>query len=601
MTESKINNCVEDRLIFLISMPRSGSTLLQRILDQSSDISTFGEPWLMLPLLAMYDKNLIKAKYDQELCIMAKQELESKIGTNDLIENAQRAYADELYGEIISRSDKHYFLDKTPRYIYIVEKLSRLYPNAKFIVLIRNPAAIISSYAETWCRGNYGNVLKNNAFAHDFKEGFSDLSKFVKSDFSNKIIIKYEELISKPEVQSKRIFDYLGLDHNDEYINYNKENKLSKTTFGDPHTVYSKKRPDASHADKWLNTLSNEDKIKGIYDCLSFVNKDVFEKFGYNKGETYNNIEIAKKSSLRFRKEKSIRICICTPVFNGANTIDRTIRSIILQEGNFDIHYHVQDGGSTDGTIKKLQTWQTKIAKNHFNKNNNITFSYSSSPDKGMYHAISAAFKKIEIKDTDWMTWINADDFLSKNSFSALYDIDRNKPEVGWITGKCSIFSQDGRLSTFIKPHFSHAISLGLCDGIHLSFLQQEGTFWKGKLWRSVNGNAQIKKFRFAGDWNLWRLFSEKYNIYVLDESLGYFCRTPGQISESSLHEYYEEINNIIDNSIRNISLSRLDKTKHKTLFLSRKEKKLCSYERDITQVEKENFYIKPIEVKEKS
>lgn len=38
-------------LIFIVSQPRSGSTLLQRILSAHSQICTTSEPWLALPLL----------------------------------------------------------------------------------------------------------------------------------------------------------------------------------------------------------------------------------------------------------------------------------------------------------------------------------------------------------------------------------------------------------------------------------------------------------------------------------------------------------------------------------------------------------------------
>ena len=44
------------KIIFLISLPRSGSTLLQKMLTVSPEIYSVAEPWLMLPLAFMLKK-----------------------------------------------------------------------------------------------------------------------------------------------------------------------------------------------------------------------------------------------------------------------------------------------------------------------------------------------------------------------------------------------------------------------------------------------------------------------------------------------------------------------------------------------------------------
>ena len=51
---------------------------------------------------------------------------------------------------------------------------------------------------------------------------------------------------------------------------------------------------------------------------------------------------------------------IVTPVRNAIGTIDRTIWSIVAQAGDLDIHYHVQDGVSTDGTVERLRDWSRR-------------------------------------------------------------------------------------------------------------------------------------------------------------------------------------------------------------------------------------------------
>src|ERR1700730_3330723 len=54
------------------------------------------------------------------------------------------------------------------------------------------------------------------------------------------------------------------------------------------------------------------------------------------------------------RIDKSMRFGIVTPVLNGEKFLDQTVLSVVSQAGPFTIRYHVQDGGSKDGTLQIL-------------------------------------------------------------------------------------------------------------------------------------------------------------------------------------------------------------------------------------------------------
>ena len=47
--------------IFIISLPRSGSTLLQRILTSHESVASASEPWLLLPLIEMIGSKNIES------------------------------------------------------------------------------------------------------------------------------------------------------------------------------------------------------------------------------------------------------------------------------------------------------------------------------------------------------------------------------------------------------------------------------------------------------------------------------------------------------------------------------------------------------------
>src|SRR5690348_713439 len=97
--------------------------------------------------------------------------------------------------------------------------------------------------------------------------------------------------------------------------------------------------------------------------------------------------------------------CIVTPVLNGAETIDRAIWSIVSQSGDIDIRYHVQDGGSTDGTLEKLKSWAKKLGMSSELLPGKVRFTFRSEPDSGMYDAINKGFAGMQIASDGFMSW----------------------------------------------------------------------------------------------------------------------------------------------------------------------------------------------------
>jgi glycosyltransferase involved in cell wall biosynthesis len=73
-------------------------------------------------------------------------------------------------------------------------------------------------------------------------------------------------------------------------------------------------------------------------------------------------------------------VSVITVVFNGVETLDRTIKSVISQTYPF-LEYIVVDGGSTDGTLDIIECYSKKI--HHF----------VCEPDKGLYDAMNKGMK----------------------------------------------------------------------------------------------------------------------------------------------------------------------------------------------------------------
>jgi len=258
------------------------------------------------------------------------------------------------------------------------------------------------------------------------------------------------------------------------------------------------------------------------------------------------------------------KIYICTPSFNSADTIEDTILSVINQEGKFEIFYHIQDGGSNDSTLSILKEYQNKI-KMRTSVNPKIYFSFDSSKDNGMYYAIVKGFSTFNMASNNWMTWINSDDQLALDALNFICSLSDNSDnnDVQWVGGRTSVMKENGDHTEFFLKANSEIINFGLNDGLHWGFLQQEGVFFRNSLWNIIDKQKNLTDFKYAGDWNLWRAFSEHEKLYQVDRVLGTFYKRKGQISEVSKAEYMLEIEAYVSKAERYKNFRALSDIEH--------------------------------------
>lgn len=70
-------------------------------------------------------------------------------GREIYINELQKMYSN-LYYLYLREHNKKIFLGKTPRYYLIIDELLEVFPDAKYILLIRNPLAVLGSIMRSW-------------------------------------------------------------------------------------------------------------------------------------------------------------------------------------------------------------------------------------------------------------------------------------------------------------------------------------------------------------------------------------------------------------------------------------------------------------------
>jgi hypothetical protein len=223
------------------------------------------------------------------------------------------------------------------------------------------------------------------------------------------------------------------------------------------------------------------------------------------------------------------KIALVTPVFNSARYLEATIRSV-LSQGYPNLEYVIADGGSTDGSVEIIRKYESQL------------HAWVSEPDRGMYDAINKGFARTSGEATGGaMGWISATDLLHAGSLFVVGSVFRAFPEVEWITGRPTGFSDEGMaVETLRLRQWSRMRFLAGAN----RYIQQESTFWRRSLWDRAGGRVEDAR-RSASDFELWVRFFRFAKLYPVDALIGGFRSHPDSLGLRNLeecHAIHEEI-----------------------------------------------------------
>lgn len=282
--------------IFIFSLPRAGSTLLQRLLSLHENIDTQAEPWLALPLFFALKSQDVSGIYGHRAMSSAMN------GYIDSLPGGKKDYYDCVSGflnELYDRGSTKkalYFIDKTPRYHLIVEDIMLAFPDAKIIFLWRNPLSIASSMIKTWGKGKWCLYM----FNVDLYSGIHSLVK-ASQNSSNSLSVKYEDLVQAPETQIKKIFEYLDLKYEADLVDdFMNSKTIDAPGRGDPVGQYKYSSVSTGSEKSWKKVMVNPYRKFWGGRYLSWIGKDRLEYMGYNKNELQSELNEVPKSYQNF-------------------------------------------------------------------------------------------------------------------------------------------------------------------------------------------------------------------------------------------------------------------------------------------------------------
>jgi len=221
--------------VFLIGFPRSGTTLLDTILRSHPKIEVIEEEPMVLNMLSVIKKN----KFDYLKNISSNK-----------INELQKRYKNELRKHVENTNKSKLYIDKLPLNIINAGEISRIFPNAKFILALRHPVdCVLSCYMQDFKLNDaMNNFINLGDSANLYRKTMKLWEQYTSTLKINYISIKYENLITDLEINIKTIVKFLDLNWDQSMLNYRKtafeRNKISTPSY------YQVIQPIYKHADQ---------------------------------------------------------------------------------------------------------------------------------------------------------------------------------------------------------------------------------------------------------------------------------------------------------------------------------------------------------------
>jgi len=289
--------------LFVLSLPRSGSTMLQRELARHPAIATASEPWFLLGLLAPSSVDLATSSFGYGNYRLAVEDVIAGLPNgiddwNAAVGGAARAIYSALASTANSGDPPAFFLDKTPRYALAPEAIRAVFPDAPIIILWRNPVAVAASMMSTWSHGRWN----LDRFSQDFHLALPRLVAFVQNRPERVLALRYEDVVADLPAARDRVFEFLGLSAEIGDRLTAAETVALGGRMGDPTGGLNKKALQ-SEDDRWKALFSNPIRRAWARRFLRRFGEDRLDVMGYELKTLEGELNSCKGTTKRLASD----------------------------------------------------------------------------------------------------------------------------------------------------------------------------------------------------------------------------------------------------------------------------------------------------------
>jgi hypothetical protein len=235
--------------IFIVGLPRTGTTLTERIIASHSKVQSVGETQFMQMVLRRESGVESEEKMTPEMIRAA-----SKLDVRMIGNGYMRMLIYRLGNEPI-------FIDKLPLNLLYLGFIAKAFPHAKIVHVQRNPMDS--------CFAMYKQVF---AWAYKFSYSFDSLARFYQAYlrllehwqllFGDRIIgIEYESLVRNQETETRKLIEALGLPFEAACLNFDQNETAAATA----SAVQVREKVHTRSVDRWKHF---ETHLQPLRDAL---------------------------------------------------------------------------------------------------------------------------------------------------------------------------------------------------------------------------------------------------------------------------------------------------------------------------------------------
>jgi glycosyltransferase involved in cell wall biosynthesis len=569
----------EQRYLFVIGFYRSGTTLLYSFLNLHPQIKLLFEADLLNHPLVSVSAHTGKNWWERldfynSFC---RRHRLTPLPSWKEVTTSKKA-ADLLYRQY--GGERFYIGEKAPSYYNCIPELARQFPDARFIVIWRNPQDVLSSIVEA---GKKHHFFSNSSLPNRSIIGFEKMQEAVLALRARGIPVHdlcFEDLAEHPETQLKSICKFLEIPFDPKMLELDQA-ECSMFPPGEIHTKaksgrvikpgQSQKAPQTPHQSKaraylhrWKQRFGDRlatklywpeaaaeapsaaelmrDRL--LYDFARFYSERftpiIYGSFPLAwlqiyrvwRGKVFAPSSAGGPGPLRSPATHPLKISVITPSYKQLPWLKLCAASVADQKG-VAVEHIIQDAQSGP----ELDAWVRQNTKAEL----------FVECDSGMYDAINRGFARAT---GDIVCWLNSDEQYLEGSLAKVAHFFETHPEIDVLFGDALLVSNTGTLLSYrrtIQPSVRHIKAAHLNTLSCATFVRRsviERGFTLNTRWKAIADAVWVVDLLQAG-----------VPTAVLNEPLAAFTITDSNLGQTSLAlsegKLWQEKTSLIDRLLR--------------------------------------------------
>ena len=264
LAERAGQGCTAPDPIFIVGMPRSGSTLIEQILSSHPSIEGTMELRIVPFLIGR-----IGSRNAERMRLSTDTQAPYPESVRNLEPEDMKALGEEYLARARAHrvTSRPFFIDKLPDNFGHVGLIHLILPNAKIIDARRDPmGCCVSNFKQYYPMGK------------DFSYSLTDVGRCYADyvnlmDHFDKVLpgrvhrVFYDRMVADLEGQTRRIFDYLGLPFDENCLRFHETERAVRTPSSEQvrMPIFKESLQDWKHFEPWLGPLKSAlgDKLEG--------------------------------------------------------------------------------------------------------------------------------------------------------------------------------------------------------------------------------------------------------------------------------------------------------------------------------------------------